>query len=326
MVKIYKNCYILAFCLLYMLNNNFVYSQKATAKISPQKFLIGDQAEIKITFQAKKGQNFLWPFFNDTASTYKIEVIDRGKIDTVKTESSDMISYSQKLIITTFDTGFISLSPIQFYALDSTLLAATDSLLMEVNTIPVDTNQAFKDIKDPLGESIKFSEILPWLSLGLGIAFIIFAIIYYIIRRKKNKPLFVLSKQKELKPHEFALEALESLRNKKLWQNGRVKEYYINLTEIIRIYIVNQFDIDALEMTSSEILDSLKLKDIDSSLTSKLKQILETSDLVKFAKSEPLPNENDLYINYAFDFVKCTIPKIIEDVTDNDSSTKNQSL
>src|SRR5690606_27320714 len=101
----------------------------------------------------------------------------------------------------------------------------------------------------------------------------------------------------------LALEALRKLKSEKLWQEGEFKKYYTQLTDILRIYILRVFEIDALDMTSSEILENIKLKNLSEELYSKLKFILTNADLVKFAKEKPLPEINENAIEYAFLFV-----------------------
>ena len=105
------------------------------------------------------------------------------------------------------------------------------------------------------------------------------------------------------------MEALESLRLKKLWQSGRVKEYYSEMTEIVREYIELRFPVRALEMTTSEINAALRQTEVNSSAREKLHQTLILADLVKFAKEQPLPLENDLSFSHCIDFVRETKPR-----------------
>jgi hypothetical protein len=99
---------------------------------------------------------------------------------------------------------------------------------------------------------------------------------------------------------------LNELRNQKLWQQGRVKEYHIQVSDIVRTYIEHRYAIFAMEMTSDEILRSLRLIIVDVQLKTKLSSVLILSDMVKFAKENPLPNENELSWEHAIEFVKQT--------------------
>jgi UDP-glucose 4-epimerase len=109
-------------------------------------------------------------------------------------------------------------------------------------------------------------------------------------------------------PHIEALELLQQLRDEKLWQNGFEKEYHIRVSDIIRNYIERRFGLTALEQTTDEIMRHTRSIDlIDENLRFKLKQILSLSDMVKFAKELPLPNENEQSMENAILFVNSTV-------------------
>ena len=104
----------------------------------------------------------------------------------------------------------------------------------------------------------------------------------------------------------------ERIKNEKVWQKGESKEYYTQLTDAIRTYIRDRFGFNALEMTSSEIIEHL-LETSDKEAITDLKELFETADLVKFAKHNPLVNENDANLMNAIEFVDET--KVVEDET-----------
>ncbi|NTW32489.1 MAG: hypothetical protein HGB12_07675 [Bacteroidetes bacterium] len=178
-----------------------------------------------------------------------------------------------------------------------------------VNTVAVDTTKAIKDIKGPLNVPLTFMEVLPYLIGIILLAAIVWFVFYYLHKRKKGKKLIDFSKP-QLPVHEQALLALEALKNKKLWQNNKIKDYYTELTEIIRIYIEKRYKIIALEMTTDDILASFKSVDIPNISVKRLSQMLVIADLVKFAKATPLPNEHDISLENAFEFVNET--KVVE--------------
>jgi hypothetical protein len=314
---------ILIFCISALWNQTM--GQQATTTIVPKSFLIGDQALLTLQVKTKKGQAINWPMLMDSTATYKIDIIEKGVVDTLKSDTSKWITYTQKLKITSFDTGSIVIPAIEYYGSDSTLIAVADSMSFHVTTIPVDTSKAFMDIKGTFDEQLRFSEIIPWVLLVVGILIVIIIGIILFIRHKKKKPLFALMKAKTVLPHEYALAALKSLQEKRLWQDGHVKRYYSELTEILRIYITNRYAIDAMEMLSSEIINWMATNPETYNERSKMNDLFSTSDLVKFAKSMPLPNENDLYMNYAIDFVNVTTPVVIAEAKKekNPDSTSN---
>ena len=146
--------------------------------------------------------------------------------------------------------------------------------------------------------------------LAVLVILIILAVLFYLKKRRKAEPVFTIRSKIQLLPHELALSELEKLRIKKLWQGGRIKEYHSELTDILRRYLENRFSVMALEMTSQEIMDSITTQNnIHSDSVEKLDHILAIADLVKFAKMQPLPVENDMSMENAVAFVLDTAVK-----------------
>ena len=151
-----------------------------------------------------------------------------------------------------------------------------------------------------------------WWALAL-LLIVVGAIIYFFkYYRKDIKPTFLRIKP-QLPAHIIALEKLENIRNQKIWAKGQIKEFHVQLTDVVREYIENRFGIYAVEMTSSEILEAFGVENVivDTDFM-KLRQILEIADAVKFAKYQALQNENDLALRNAFEFVEST-KEIIEE-------------
>jgi hypothetical protein len=180
----------------------------------------------------------------------------------------------------------------------------SDPILFRVNTIPVDTTKAFKDIRGPLHAKYSFREALPWILIAFVL--IVGAVVaYYFWQVKKGRmPFFTPDFKPKVPAHEAALNAIEALRLKKLWQNGQFKSYYTELIDIVRVYMEVAMGINAAEMTSDEIIDSVAKHSLKVDAFEGLKQSLHTSDMVKFAKAEPLPTENDKAMNACIEFIQ----------------------
>ncbi len=286
---------------------------KVKANLDTSSILIGQQVDLKLSVSIASGKKIVWPLIGDSIAA-GVEVVSKSKIDTVFSTDKKMLDLIQRVRITSFDSGIHVLPFIPFYNSESrdssSIIAQTESLMLNVQTIQVDTTRAFKDSKGPLGIPITFREMLPWILGGLGVIAIISFIVYYFIRKKKDKPLLMFSAKPELPPHVAALEDLEKLRMAKLWQSGRVKEYHTALTDIIRIYIERKYQIMAMEMTSDEILSSLKYNKVPNEARSALSDIFVLSDLVKFAKANPLPDEHDISLKKSVEFVKLTTTEL----------------
>ncbi len=305
---------------LLLLNNVFGQVYTATAKLDTNRIAIGAQAalQIKVFLPAsiidQNGKFVQWPVLTDSIN--KIEIVEVSKIDTVFSKDQKTVSLTQNLQITCFDTGFFVIPPLRFLKNgDSARIFETQALLLEVKSIQIDTTQAIKDIKPPLEAPYTFKEALPYI-IGIVLLAIIFVLIYLYFKKRKKKEA-TIEKIPEVLPHILALEKLEELKQKKLWQEGKTKLYHTLITEIIRIYLENRYNINALEQTSEEIIISCRSLAINTESKIKLEQVLVLADLVKFAKTQPLPSENDLSHANAVEFVKSTA--ILEEIILNKS-------
>ena len=285
------------------LNHSNAQNIIVSAKLDTNSIKIGKQTRLTLKANTEKGVEVIFPEIKDTI-TDKIEVVSVGKIDTAIV--GNQVLFQKSIIITSFDSGYYAIPPFVFsIKKDTTQKFETEALLFAVQTIPVDTTLAIKGIKPPLSPAWSIYEIEKELLIGLIILLVIIAVFFFLKRRKKAAPL---SEVIEIKrpAHEIALEALNELKGQKLWQQGRVKEYHILVSDIIRTYIEQRYAIFAMEMTSDEILRSLRLIVVDTQLKTKLSSVLILSDMVKFAKENPLPNENELSWEHAVAFVKQT--------------------
>ena len=184
-----------------------------------------------------------------------------------------------------------------------------DSILLIVNDVPnVDTTKAdIRDISPIMKEPYTFWEIFRWILLALIIAAVIAAICIIVKRKKANQPIISIPKAPPLPADQQALQDLETLRQKQLWQQGRIKEYHTELTDIVRNYLEKRYGIASTEMTSDQTIEQFNLAHNNtaaSNAVTLLSEILQTADMVKFAKSEPLPYEHDRSMNNATDFIR----------------------
>ncbi len=294
-----------------MFNGLFVSAQnvEAYSKLDTSAIMIGDQIGLELGLKVPESFAFSFPFFQDTITT-NIEVISKTPIDTAITNEGILVK--QLYTITSFDSGYFQLPNFEFlfHHEDDTVVYKTsaNTLFLMVNTPVVDTSQAFKIIKGPVKEPYTFAEIFPWVLLGIAVLGLVVFLIWYIRKRRKNQPVFARRPKPVLPPDILAIQKLEELRMAKIWQQGKLKAYFTDLTDIIREYFDGRFDIDAMEMTSDEIIIALQGKEINNQAIDKIKNVLELADLVKFAKGQTTPLENDLSLNHCLDVVQETRP------------------
>lgn len=301
---------------------------KALASLDSSEIIIGQQVKLKLSIQYRvdngKQIRIIWPQIEDTLRK-EIEVVNKGKIDTIIDKNDPyLFTQSRILTITSFDSGYWAIPPFKFLAGDTNGIF-TDPLLMQVSSIEVDTTQTIKDIKAPFEDTYTWLDWLKdnmnviWIALGALIVLIILIYIFkYIL---KVKPPMVIVEAPMIPAHIIAFEKLEKLKSENLWQEGKLKLYHSKLTDIIREYIENRFKIQAQEQTTEEILFGFRNISIDEESRTKLKQTLILADLVKFAKEQPLPNENERSLDYSYDFINGT--KREEDEVNNNKLSRD---
>ncbi len=298
-----------------------------SAKLDSLIMPIGQQQTLHIEASQPKALRLQFPEFKDTIIT-NIEIVESIPADTLV--NGDRITISKDYIITSFDSGFYYFEPFEILV-DSQFgggSIATSPLVLRVITFQIDTAQSIFDIKEPLEVPYEFREIVPWVVGGILLVLLILGIIYLTRRLLQKEPILPAPKPKPVEPaHVIALRELQLLKEEKLWQTDRIKPFYTRLTDVLRVYIEGRYGVPAMEETSHDIIREMKahLSERDGAMRN-LVQILQTADLVKFAKSKPLPNENDLCMMNAILFVEQTRPvevTSLEEKRKDEEMTKN---
>lgn len=280
------------------------------AELDTNYMMIGDQQHLTFKVRSDKGIKVDFPRLKDTIVS-GVEIVSGPLRDSLKQKDGKWL-YQEKYVITAFDTGVyvIPVFPIVVEGESYNNVLRTEPIGFAVNTYQVDEQKGNYDIVMPYDTPINFGEILPWL---LGLLLVIALIIvgwWYWQYRKKNRPLFRHEKV-VIPPFVKAIQSLDELKNEKLWQSGKIKEYYTCLTDTMRQYIEGELDISAMELTSFEIMQEVnKNRLMDAKDKENLSEMLEVADYVKFAKMSPLPNENARYLDVAYAILNNTNMRI----------------
>ncbi|MBQ1673217.1 MAG: hypothetical protein II026_02255 [Bacteroidales bacterium] len=283
------------------------------SRISRDSILIGDQVEWTLDFQLAPGEavSISKPGAEPVPG---VEALGEMALDTLS-DKKGTLSLRGRIILTSFDSGSYVLPPL--YVLMARADGSIDTLeytgpRLAVNTIPIDT-ATFQphDIKGQIRYPLTFREVIPWVGLALLVAALVWLLVRWIRLRRQNRDFFGKPVVKD-PPHIVALRSLEKTRAQKLWQAGKQKQFYTQVTDALRQYIADRFDVAALEQTSAEMFRDLQDKDIEPELKEKLKDLFTTADFVKFAKHTASDQENENAIPTAIRFVNETYMKEIE--------------
>lgn len=297
-----------------------------SVKLDTNIINIGDQINLEISFLQTKDLKIDFPVLIDSIPS-GIEIIDEQKMDTTLLENN-LIRVSKRYKITSFEEGLHKIHPFTFKIHNKNYIQelSSDTLMMGVRTMEIDTTKGPADIIMPIDTPLNFDEIYPYLKNGLiALVFILVLIfgIYIYTKKKDNKSLF--GKQViEEEAHVVALRSLQEIKKDDLCNKGLVKEYHSRLTDTIKLYLHKRFGVSTIESTTDEILAIIREeKEINKSQEKELKFIFETADLAKFAKYIPLNDDNYKSFSLSLKFVEETIK--LEEESKEEISLKNEN-
>ena len=282
------------------------------AKIDSLEILIGEQTRMRLQVSMDAKQHAHFPLFTDTI-VKGVEILETAKPDSQLLNSGKRLIITQEYTVTSFDSALYYIPPMEVMV--DNMPYQSNSLALKVYSVPVDTTQVdqFFGPKDIQKVPFVWSDWIGLIVCAILLVPMGILLVYLAKRLKDNKPIIRKVKvEPKLPAHQTAMNEIERIKAEKIWQKGQQKEYYTELTDVIRNYIMERFHFNAMEMTSSEIIEHLletdEKKDIDE-----LKELFVTADLVKFAKHDPMMNENDANLVSAIDFINETKQEELED-------------
>ncbi|MFC1492510.1 hypothetical protein ACFL6O_01020 [candidate division KSB1 bacterium] len=253
------------------------------------------------------------------------EIRDYNDNDPVEKEG--VILKTVEFTIAAYDTGNFVIPPTGIlYFTDDTVANTllTDAVAIRVESILESGTEDILDLKDNLEIPFYWTNTIIIASAVLiVIACAVFGYLYY-RKKKRGESLFEWRKEPDKPAHEAAFAALDELRSSDLLKNGRIKEFYIHLSDIIRLYLQRRYFVPVLEKTTGETKELMHKQNVEGDVIIKVNDLLEESDLVKFAKFTPDNNTSESYLDLAYEIVETT--KIIEiaDLDEEDDPVRQE--
>lgn len=274
--------------ILFLLISTIGFSQSMTSTVDSSEIKIGSQFNLILKAKVTLQDHVVFP---ERKFIGRLEVLESYPIDTIK--DNDKLELIKKYGLTQFDSGVYKIPSIAVKINNKNYFS--DSTIVRVNDVKVDTVvQPMFDIKPIIEVKKPASDWWKYVLFGLlviGLGFLAYYLIKKLQKNKKEEFLGYAS------PIEKALAHADTLEKKSLWQNGKVKEYYSELTDISRVYIEEALGVPAMESTSSELFSALRQETakrnikISAVLLNQFNEVLKKADLVKFAKSQPISSE-----------------------------------
>ncbi len=292
---------------------------RISASIEPDTVRIGDCFTYTIEVERDLVQVADFPRFSSEKREGEadIELVEEYAVDTLKSEGR-RLHLRKRYRMQAFDEGLISLGRAAVLYADKNIvdtLYGNESIFLVVKPLEIDSAAmaaGVRDIKPQKSLPFKVGEVSGYTLWGM-ILLLLLTFALYLVRRelaRRGKKLGDIFKPAPpLPPHVVAIRALESLHHRKLWQNGKFKAYYSELTDILRTYIAGRYEVGAMEMTSDEIIEALRAipeEELPKKAAMDLTAILRDGDLVKFAKFEPEAEQNENDYTKAYYFVEET--------------------
>jgi len=215
--------------------------------------------------------------------------------------------YEYKILIQAFEPGTVTFAPFRYVV--GTDTAESDFLTLKIMPVSLDSLATINPMESVVNPPRRWYDYIPewilWALLVVAAAAV--AICLFFIYRKNGT--LIVHRSKPVDPYEAAMAELSRLRERKLAESGREKEYYTHLVDILRIYLERRFNINAMEMSSTQILATLRHNPETRDNQPRIKQILEIADFVKFANVRPMPDDNIKTFNNVVSFVEDTKPQ-----------------
>lgn len=285
-----------------------------SADIDSSVVVMGDLTKLHVTVDMPASASTDARLLDFPELTAGQEYIPWNGVDIVAVDSNTTINNDRRRIefaytIQAFDPGTLTLPPFAVLGDNGTDTAFSGVLTLKVLPVDVDSLETIHPLESVVSPARKWYDWIPnWLVWVIGIgAVLAIAISAYLLLRKRKEEIEIL-RTKPVPPYELAISRLSKLRSEGLDATGHEKQYYTELVDILRQYLQGRFGINAMEMTSTQIVKALRANPETRLTADQMRAVLSTADFVKFAKVRPLPDDNVKAFNRAQDFVEQTKP------------------
>jgi len=276
------------------------------SKVDRAKITIGDRIIYTILITRDEQVTVELPEFGANLGAF--EILDYNDPEPQKLNGN--IVQTRQYTVSTFDIGEYEIPPVTIrYSTtgDTTWKElSTEKIKIEVESLKPSEAGDIRDIKPPLELKRDYKNLIRMAIVIVCLLLIALLIYYFIKRRRAGKSLLPLRTKPPRPAHEVALEELDKLVQSDLLKKGKVKQFYIIISEIIRRYIEGRYKLIAIEMTTTQLIQNMQVENIEPSIIDIVAEFLHRCDFVKFAKYIPRDEENEDNIQQAYEIVHRT--------------------
>lgn len=277
------------------------------ARLDTLVMLIGEQRELTLDLTCDAKQNVKMPDLRPQQPLHEVvEIVDLLGTDTTFLDEGKRKQILQRYTITGWDSAFVLLPPFEVQVDGKPYQSkqlALKVLMMPVDTVHLDRFYPPKDVQSNPFSWDDWKPVIWFVVINQVLALLL---LWLYGHWRENKPLIqIIRRKRKLPAHQVAMSEIERIKGERKWAEEDSKEYYTQLTDTLRNYIRERYGFNAMEMTSTEIIDRL-LQEQDETALAELRHLFQTADLVKFAKWTTMINENDANLVSAIDFINQT--------------------
>ena len=311
--EIFPSCLVAGACLLMALNAIAAHQPVSVkAEVDSTVVVMGDLNHVRVTVDmpaSSPAQLIDFPIL-----TPGVEYIDYKGIDVVGSDSISTLTDNRRTIkfdftVQAFDPGTVTLPPFAVLTVPGADTAFSNVVTFKVLSVDVDSLETINPMASIVSAQNRWYDYIPnWLLWAILAIAVVAAGIWAYFTFRKHKETVELRRTPPVPPYELAISRLNSLRSRNLAESGHEKEYYTELVDILRQYLQGRFGINAMEMTSTQIVKALRANPTTRMTADEMRSVLSIADFVKFAKVRPLPDDNIKAFSRASTFVEQTRP------------------
>lgn len=285
------------------------------ASIDSVEMTMGDVAHINVSVDVPRQsvstlQLVDFPVLGPGAEFLSFHGVDVVASDSTSHATDSGVRYDFDFTIQAFDPGTITIPPFEVVAAAGGDTVRSQALALKVHPVDVDSLETIHPITSVASPDTRWYDFVPdWLLWLIGAIVVAACAVYAFVKLRRHREVIESQKTTPIPPYDLAKQRLERLRVKNLAAGGHEKEYYTELVDILRQYLEGRFGINAMEMTSSQIIRALRANPETRLTADEMRSVLSVADFVKFAKVRPLPDDNVKAFNRAANFVDTTKPQ-----------------
>lgn len=286
-----------------------------SAAVDSVSLVMGDRTHIRVNIDMPESSTRDARIVDFPVIPAGTDYIPWNGVDLVAVDSASVVEDGKRHItydftVQAFDPGTVTIPPFAVLGEAGADTAFSNVITIKVNPVDVDSLETINPMESIVSPATKWYDYIPnwllWILLALVIAAALAATAMFFIKSKKKEEII---RSAPIPPYDLAMSRLHTLRSRNLAESGHEKEYYTELVDILRQYLEGRFGINAMEMTSTQIVRALRSNPKTRMSADQVKSVLAIADFVKFAKVRPLPDDNVKAYTRALDFVEQTKPE-----------------